>query len=167
MWKSIALAMVLVAILSAGTVGALALEINALKSEIEKNSAATSEHIDVLSEQIQAQADSMPAEFTQVKAEIIKEITMLTAETQNQNSDRFHHSRDISEITGQPDSSQLELEDVINVWEECLEERMGTMGVFYAADMVDWWEDDYWQDLSEDGRISELLYTGRIHGCWE
>ena len=165
MWKSIALIMIFITALSAIVTGALAVEINGLKAEIKEYNASTIKHLDALSGQVQSQADFATTEFARVNDKMTQEITRLTTETQN--SDRFHHSRDVREIAGQTNGSEMVMEDVTKLWEECLEERMGLMGVFYAADMVDWWQSDYWTDLSDDGRKADLLDTGRIHGCWE
>ena len=165
MWKSIALIMTFIATLSAIVTGVLAVEIDGLKTDIKKDNTTTAKRIDALSRQVQTQSDLVTAEFARLNAEKTKEITMLTEATQN--SDRFHYSRDIREIAGQTNGSAMAMEDVNELWEECLEERMGLMGVFYAADMVDWWKGDYWSDLSEDGRKADLLDTGRIYGCWQ
>ncbi len=187
MWKSIALIMSFIAVLSVVATGVLAIEVKSMSAEVQKDITLMSKHIDAMSEEIQAQADSASsefarvnaelteemqtqanstsAEFARVNAELAREIAKLTGETEN--GDRFHYSRDIREIAEQTNGSEMMLEDVTKLWEECLEERMGLMGVFYAADMVDWWEDDYWQDLSDDGRKADLLDTGILYGCWQ
>lgn len=187
MWKIIALIMSFIAVLSVVATGVMAIEVKSMNAEMEEDITLMSNSIDVMSEEmrvyadavssefarvnaelteeIQTHANSTSAEFARVNAELIKEIVKLDGESEN--GSRFHYSRDVREILEQTNGSDLALEDVTNLWEECLEERMGLEGVFYAADMVDWWEGDYWQDLSEDGRKADLLYTGSLYGCWQ
>ena len=192
MWKNLAVTMSIIAVLSVATTAALALEVRAMNATVQGDIASMTDRVNAVSQHLQAHTDSET--LAQENAALLKEIAQkeirianldkdianrdkvvaqrdgeiarLTAETQSGNGDRFHHSRDIRDIVGQFNGSEMALDNVSELWEECIEERMGLMGAFYAADMVDWWENDYWRDLTEDGRMADLLYTGRIHGCW-
>ena len=165
MWKTLAIITGCIAVSSLVGIGALAVEIKSMREGIQEDFAFLTDRIDALSKQVEAQNQAISVKLMQENAEMAEEIARLTTETHN--GDRFHHSRDIREITAHFNGSEMAMSDVTTLWEECLEERMGLMGVFYAADMVDWWESDYWRELSEDGRKADLLDTGRIHGCWK
>ena len=165
MWKKIALLMGFFAVLSIIATGVLAVEIKAMREDIQDDLASLNDQVDTLSKQTERQNETVSA-LMEENAEMAKEIERLTIETEAVSS-RFHHSRSVREITGHFNGTEMALNEVTRLWEECLEERMGLMGVFYAADMVDWWESDYWTELSEDGRKADLLDTGRIHGCWK
>ena len=163
-WKTLMVICGVFAALAILTTGILVMEVKSLreaadsiKSEVKAMSGELSNFRNEMQDNVNvvAELELTRAELEQARAEL------------EQTNGRFHHSKDIRELAAIPNGKDLSMESVQALFEECLEERMGLMGALYAVDMVDYWQHDYWQDLSEAGRIAELIDTGQIHGCWD
>ena len=156
-WKTLMVICGVFAALAILTTGILVMEVKSLREATDS---------------IKSEVKAMSGELSNFRNEmqdnvnVVAELELTRAELEQTNG-RFHHSKDIRELAAIPNGKDLSMESVQALFEECLEERMGLMGALYAVDMVDYWQHDYWQDLSEAGRIAELIDTGQIHGCWD